>query len=334
MAKISKQKPVEELQEHNFRQWDNLIRFIREGRIVPIIGSDFIVDDVDYPDTHNATSILLSELAEYYEKQGPYNSFSELYFDLSDGDRRDFYNTLGQIFEDGFRLQPSVVLIDLLRVLKQCDCPFVITTSITPVVEQAMREVFGDVKVMTFCNNPQMNDDVKFKDEFQRPTVYYMFGKINRSEKTYVITDTDMLSFCKSWLTEGDKRPSLLTSILRDKYPLFVGNNYSDWLCRFIWFSIKESFDSNPGMLVHDKAEESLLKFLKRIDAFTQKDVAFVTKEISRLLEEQSSTLSDPHFSSVKTDMDVFISYSRSDKEVAEKLYQALRAEGPHSVAS
>lgn len=329
MAKILKAKNIEKELDGNFRQWDNLIKCISEGKIIPIIGSDFIVDDEDYPGVHSATKILLSELALYYEKSEEYNSFSELYFDLKDGDRRDFYNTLGQIFESGFELQPSSVLIEFLHVLKQCNCPFVITTSITPVVEKAMRQVFGEVKVMAFNNNPQNSEDidVKSKEDFLHPTLYYMFGKVNRSEKTYVITDTDMLSFCKSWLTEG-KRPTILTSILRDRYPLFLGNNFSDWLCRFIWLSIKESFDNNPGMLVHEEAEESLLKFLKRIDAFTQKDVACVINKIKRLLDERTTKMHDPHFSCVKTDMDVFISYSRTDKEVAEKLYDDLTRVG------
>lgn len=329
MAKINKVKVGNTTPNNDFRQWDNLIKYIREGNVVPIIGSDFIVDDEDYPDSHSATQILLNELALYYEKSTKFSSFSELYFDLGDGERRDFYNTLGQIFEDGFALQPSSVLMDLLQILKRCNCPFVITTSITPVVEDAMREVFGDVKVMTFSNNPQKNEniDITCKEDFLRPTLYYMFGKVNRSEKTYVITDTDMLSFCKSWLTEG-RRPAILTSILKDKYPLFLGNNYSDWLCRFIWLSIKESFDNNPGMLVNEQAEESLLKFLKRIDAFIQSDVTLVISKIKSLLDEREAMKADPHFSKVQLNMDVFISYSRSDKEIAEKLYEALTREG------
>lgn len=39
--------------------------------------------------------------------------------------------------------------------------PFVITTSFTPIVEQAMRNVWeSELRFLKFNNNPQENDDV------------------------------------------------------------------------------------------------------------------------------------------------------------------------------
>lgn len=331
MAKLNRVKAIDSESDNNFRQWDNLITYIREGKIVPIIGSDFIVDDEDYPDVHNDMKIIISELSGFYGKDDiEYDSLSELYFDLKDDDRKEIYNKLGKFFEDEeLVLKPSSLLLELLQILKRCNCPFVLTTSISPVMEIAMREVFGDVNVMTFNNNPNTRhlSDISCKEDLLHPTIYYMFGKVNRSEKTYVLTDTDMLAFCRSWL-DGGKRPQTLSSILKNKYPLFLGNNYSDWLCRFVWLSIKESFDSNPGMLVNTQVENSLLKFLKRIDAFTQKDISVVINRINSLLDAREAIQDDPYFSSVKINTDVFISYSRSDKVIAENLYEALVREG------
>lgn len=324
MAKITKKKDGAEKSE-NYRQWDNLINNIAEGNVIPVIGPEFLVDDDDYPDTQNAHTILLRELKDYYEVKNTPTNFSELFYDLQDTDRRDFYSTLGDIYAEGFYLKPSQLLKELLSIHQ---FPFVITTSFTPVVEDAMREIWGDnLKVMNFLNNPQKNDDIKSDDDLMKPTVFYMFGKVNRSEKTYVVTDTDMLYFCRSWLSENH-RPELLYKVLQNKYLLFLGTNYSDWLCRFVWLSLKTPLDNNPGMMVDDIKTDSLLQFLKRIDAFTQSNPHFVVSEIKRLLVEKFGSDEDILFKNVIQRSDVFISYSRKDSAIAERLYNELTAKG------
>ena len=322
MAKIHIQRGPGK--SENFRQWDNLINNIAEGNVIPVIGPEFLVDDVDYPHTHNAHTILLSELSEYYGLDKVPTSFSELFFELKSEERFEFYSTLGDVYDNGFHLEPSQLLRELLSINQ---FPFVITTSFTPVVEDAMRDIWGnDLKVMTFVNDPQLNDNINSDEDIRKPTLFYMFGKVNRSKGTYVVTDTDMLAFCKSWLT--DKSPELLSAVLKSKYLLFLGNNYSDWLCRFVWYSLKSSFDKNPGMMVDSLATDSLLQFLKRIDAFTQSDPKYVIDEIKRRLSEKFGSNEDIRFKNVMQRADVFISYSRTDKDVAERLYKALTDRG------
>lgn len=54
--------------------------------------------------------------------------------------------------------KPSDILVKLLGSKM---FPFVITTSFTPIVEQAMRNVWeSELRFLKFNNNPQENDDV------------------------------------------------------------------------------------------------------------------------------------------------------------------------------
>ena len=154
-----------------------------------------------------------------------------------------------------------------------------------------------------------------------------MFGKANSSKlHSFVVTDEDMLSFCQSWLTE-DKRPKVLSRILGDKFLLFLGCNYPDWLIRFIWYSMRRNLDKS-GMLVDEQLEDTLIDFLNRVHINTQKDPEFVIREIEKRIGERMKLYNIRKFDAPQERTDVFISYSRADERIAEKLYNSLTNKG------
>jgi hypothetical protein len=320
MAIFSKQKKSE---SENTRHWDRLVTQIIEGNVIPVIGPEWLVDDQRGSNPHQ---ILINDLAEAYELQARPVSFSELLYDkdFPASDRKNIYAMLGEAFEQPL-FQPSQVL---RRLLASKRFPFVITTSFTPVVEDIMREVWGQsLRVMNFSNDPSHNDDIKTRADIERPTVYYMFGRVCSSEHKYVVTDYDMLSFCKAWLSSAE-RPQNLTAELQNKYLLLLGNNYSDWLSRFVWFALKQRLESQPmGLVVDSQADESLMQFMRRIDAFVQNLPEEVIDKIEQMLNEREQQ-QDSRFNKAPTGTDVFISYSRADSEVAAMLYDLLSARG------
>ena len=203
-----------------------------------------------------------------------------------------------------------------------------ITTSFTPLVEDAMREVWGDeLRVMRFNNNPSENNDICGEADLRKPTVYYMFGKVGENARRYVLTDTDMLSFCSSWLSDTNLRPNNLVSELKNKYLLMLGNSYSDWLFRFIWYSIRK-VNEGEGLYVYDVVEDGLPDFLERHHTFIRKDPEEVVGKIKKMLEDKISKNEKTKFDRVDTNTDIFISYSRSDSKIAEALYNELSARG------
>jgi hypothetical protein len=307
------------------RQWDILADQIKNGNVIPVIGPEILVDDEKGTNPHQ---ILIDDLAEVYEVTSCPKSFSELLYDqnFTDQDRKNIYVMLGDAFEESL-FKPSKLIMQLIRTKK---FPFVITTSFTPVVEDAMREVWGDeLRVMTFCNDPSHNDDIVTRSDISKPTVYYMFGKVCRSDKKYVVTDYDMLNFCRAWLNSAE-RPQNLTSELQSKYLMMLGNNYKDWLTRFVCFSLRSRLNGQPmGLVVEPQAEEELLQFMKRMDIFTQRNPEEVILKIEEILAEMSKgEEEDDSLGALKNGTDVFISYSRADAKVAARLYDALTASG------
>lgn len=307
-------------------QWDNLIQQIIDGNVVPVIGADMLVD--------NPVNLHQVVIRNFLRKLGinkPLSSFSELVYDetyqQTTRNTDSIYYQVNKIFA-AKRFPASQRLQRLLSVRQ---FPFVITTSFTPVVEQVMRDVWKDeLRVMRFNNNPSENDDIKGGQDMRKPTVYYMFGKTGEGAHKYVLTDADMLSFCSSWLSDDNKvRPKILCSELKNKYLLMLGNEYSDWLFRFIWYSIRKS-DIGHGMLSYDEnsVDESLINFLTRAKAFTMADPSNVIDQIINRLERKMAQNERTKFDHPEENADVFISYSRSDSAFAEKLYASLTAQG------
>ena len=324
------------------RQWDTLIDKIIEGEVVPVIGPDFLAQEVtDLEKWMNPHQKLIDMIAVGIIRQGQdhlqHKSFSELLYDdaFPASKRKNIYAMIGAAFEreimmlnengtpDKRIFSPSCLLLKLLKI---CQFRFVITTSFTPMVEYAMKELYGygNVNVLNFNNNPSNNDDIKDPNDIYKPTVYYMFGRVCRHENKYVVTDSDMLSFCSSWFRNA---PQTLVNVLKNKYLLFLGNNYSDWLCRFVWYSMKTELDTKlKGMIVNPLADDNLLQFMKRIDAFTEKDPKTVIEKIETLVTDRMKSQDKFKKPGIRTD--VFISYSRRDADVVEKLYDALTKKG------
>lgn len=303
--------------------WDKLIQQIIDGNVIPVIGADLLTDDNDNPH-----KVIVDFLANGFQVKSNPKSFSELVYDpdyKKDNKKDSIYYQVNSIFGSaGF--EPSLRLKRLLSIRQ---FPFVITTSFTPIVEQTMKEIWKDeLRVMRFNNNPSQNNDIKNGADLRKPTIYYMFGKVGEGAQRYVLTDTDMLDYVSSWLSNDDKaRPKTLFNELKKKYLLMLGNNYSNWLFRFIWYSMRKP-DLGHGMIAHDKLDESLLNFLDRAETFTKRNTSDVIDQIITRLEKKLKENEETKFNKPEENVDVFISYSRSDSDIAEKLYETLTAQG------
>lgn len=303
--------------------WDRLIDQIIRGNVIPVIGPDVLYEGGNI---HNK---LIELLAAKFNVETKPRSFSELVFDHDflkrvKDDKDSIYSFINQIFNKK-KFVGSTLLHDILNI-KQF--PFVITTSFTPIVEQMMEEVWKkELTVMRFSNNPSENDDIKPGTDIRKPTVYYMFGRVGDGAHRYVLTDTDMLDFCSSWLSDTNFRPRTLVSELKDKYLLMFGNNYSDWLFRFIWYSIRKN-NNGGGLYAYEQVEDELSNFLERNHTFMMKNPKAVVEQIKLRLSEKLQKQELTKFNQVEYDVDIFISYSRSDRAIAEALYAKLSEQG------
>lgn len=308
--------------------WDTLTQNIIEGKVIPVIGPELLmVKDMDI------NRFIIDGLGRKLGIANSPRSFSEIVYAPEykrvcgdrEADRAKIYKLVNQLFAKN--IFPATQQLERLLSIRQF--PFVITTSFAPIVEQTMRKIWKDeLRVMRFNNNPAQNDDIKTEADLRKPTVYYMFGKVCEGVKNFVVTDTDMLDYVSSWLSNDSKaRPKNLCSELKDKYLLMLGNNYTNWLFRFIWYSMRKP-DLSQGMLAYDSLDEQLINFLGRTETFTKQNTAEVIDQIIARLDKKLAENEKTKFNKPEEDMDVFISYSRSDSDVAEKLYEALTAQG------
>ena len=304
--------------------WDKLTQHIIDGKVIPVIGAELLTVN-----NTNIHTFIIEGLGKKLGMGTTPHSFSEVVYSPEYkekcGNRDSIYYQVNNIFAK--KIFP--VSQQLTRFLSIRQFPFVITTSFSPIVEQAMKTIWKDeLRVMRFNNNPIENDDIKTGTDLRKPTVYYMFGKVGEGIHKYVLTDTDMLDFVASWLSNDNKaRPKNLCNELKDKYLLMLGNNYSNWLFRFIWYSMRKS-DLGHGMLAYDSLDEQLIHFLERAETFTKQNTSEVIDQILGRLEKKLAENELTKFFKPEENMDVFISYSRSDSDVAENLYNALTAQG------
>lgn len=304
--------------------WDKLIQQIIDGNVIPIIGADMLIDN-----RKNIHEVIIDGLAKSLNIQSNPKSFSELIYDhayTQKFKKDNIYYQVNSLFAN--KRIPSAKRLERLLSIRQF--PFVITTSFTPLVEQTMRSIWKDeLRVMRFNNNPAENQDIKNSTDMSKPTVYYMFGRVGEGAHKYVLTDTDMLDYVAAWLSEDNKaRPKKLCNELKDKYLLMLGNNYSDWLFRFIWYSMRKPKFEQSMLAYDDKLDSELINFLERTETFTKQNTSDVIDQIATRVERKLQEREETKFYKPEENADIFISYSRSDSAIAERLYIKLTEHG------
>lgn len=346
------------------RNWDVLFDQIVKGNVIPVIGPELVK-------LGNATSqqTIIDEFAMSCGiGAGEITSFSQLVFDKrfkAEYDGFDIHSLINDnidnIVEDHIKSDNNELLRKFLSIPY---FPFVITTLFDPIVENVMREIHGNkLNVMCFRNDPAKLEDLVNMADISQPTLYYMFGKADGRSESFVVTDTDMLRFSRSWMIKNDSsnhtKPANLSTVISKHYLLVLGSNYQDWLFRFFWYAMKDddfgvkryinpetkNVEITPGgMFATENKDEELIGFLNRVNTFSNfginkeynlseiydeiiKGIDIAEKRIrneQKLLENQDTLpIVVPEHG-----IDVFISYSRADKAIVEVLYEVLKSKG------
>lgn len=326
----------------NESQWEILVEQIIKCNVIPVIGSGLTKCEGE-----NISDILVRNISAYCNMKTPARSFSQLIprFQV-EHENESIYSFVSDILSDpqnGALTQPTNLLRELLAVKY---FPFVIYTSYDPTVEKCMKDIHGEgLRVFSFDNNAETNGDIPPMDNLKTPTLYYILGKANNKRRRFVLSDKDMLDFSRSWLAETDStckaKPANLSNALANKFLLVLGCDYTDWLFRFFWFAMKDakirqrtSNEQKIGMLaMSESSNEELIDFLTRSNTLTQNVELseFIHEMIRRVAEKEAQLASGDSqlkFANPQADTDVFISYSRADKELAEQLYDVLTAKG------
>ena len=258
--------------------WDDLLNYIEERRVIPIVGPDLLRVDTD-----QGPRLLYEWLAEKLAAKlsvDPAGLPQPL--TLNDvvcsylgqrGRREEAYTRLRSIMRE-VQIAPPMALRQLAQIT---DFDLFVTTTFDPLLEQAVNlERFGGqphAEVIAYAPN-RVSDLPAERSQLQRPVVYHMLGKLSASP-TYVVSDEDMLEFICALQSEH-LTPEKLFHELEHSHLLLIGSDFSNWLARLFLRMAKRKRLSDPrdfGEILaddHTSKDERLLAFLQQVSVRTR----------------------------------------------------------------
>ena len=258
--------------------WDDLLSFIEERRVIPIVGPELLLVS-----TERGPRLLLDWVAE--KLAGRLNvNLAELpqHYTLNDvvcwflanrGRREEAYVRLRSIIKDANFEPPQA----LRRLAAITDFDLFVSTTFDSLLEAAINlERFGgapSTDVLSYAPN-RVADLPSERDRLQRPLVYHLFGKLSASP-TYVISDEDLLEFICALQSEH-LAPEKLFHELEHNHLLFIGSNFTNWLARLFLRMAKRQRLSDPrdvGEVLadsHSSQDDRLMAFLQQVSVRTR----------------------------------------------------------------
>jgi hypothetical protein len=328
--------------------WEDLLNFIEERRVIPIIGPELLKVE-----TETGPRLLYEWLAEKLaiklnvdttQLPQPYTLNDVVCWFLgSRGRREEAYTRVRSILRDA-NFAPPLALRQLAQIR---DFDLFVTTTFDPLLEQAINlERFDgaqSTEVVAYSPN-RVADLPTERERLERPVVYHLLGRLSASP-TYVISDEDTLEFICALQSEH-LTPEKLFHELEHNHLLLIGSSFTNWLARFFLRMAKRHRLSDPrdvGEVLadnHSGTDGRLMSFLQQVSVRTRiyTGAGKFVDELHRrwTTRNRSADVIDKgkapqRFIPPEREMPdnaVFISYAREDLTAVQKLKAGLDAVG------
>ena len=328
--------------------WDDLLNYIEERRVIPIIGPDLLRVQTDrglrplyeWLAGKLATRLQVSQA----ELPQPLTLNDVVCSYLGQrGRREEAYTRLRSIMRE-VEFEPPPALRQLVQIT---DFDLFVTTTFDPLLERAVNlERYGGqpmAEVIAYAPN-RVADLPAERGQLQRAVVYHMLGRLSASP-TYVVSDEDMLEFICALQSEH-LTPEKLFHELEHNHLLLIGSDFSNWLARLFLRMAKRKRLSDPrdvGEVLaddHTLKDERLVAFLQQVSVRTRVyggAEAFVAELHSRWLSRRggagaaASVPAPQRFlppSREMPDNAIFVSYAREDLPAVQRLKASMDAAG------
>lgn len=304
--------------------WDMLMTAINNENVVLVLGKELFTVEGEDGKEILLTDYVMREMAKKLELDpDEVSEFSELSYD----DHRWKWNQLkSQPYQKACEILNKINVEDIhvpdgvRRLLATQKFKLVLTTTVNEMPLHLMEEVWGQGDDRVQCKQYIQRTQKEDIADISIPTVYYLFGKACKIQNGYMLTDDDLLNYLHGWLNSG-AHPKGLSNVLIDKYILFLGCNYADWLYRFFFFSLKSArrgaYRDSVGMLADSKLDKQLVKFLDRMNAGAYGNThEFLQELVSRWEKYKEPTIRK----------EVFISYASEDYELAKEIAATFKS--------
>jgi hypothetical protein len=327
--------------------WDDLLNFIEERRVIPIVGPELLMVSTDGGPRllHDWVSERLAVRLNVNtaDLPQPYTLNDVVCWFLANrGRREEAYVRLRSIIKEANFEAPAA----LRKLAAITDFDLFVSTTFDSLLETAinLERSAGAPSTDVLSYSPNRVVDLPTeRDQMQRPLVYHLFGKLSASP-TYVISDEDLLEFICA-LQNEHLAPERLFHELEHSHLLFIGSNFSNWLARLFLRMAKRQRLSEPrdvGEILADNytsQDDRLVGFLQQVSVRTR-----IYRGAERFVEELHTrwqarrggatatvTSSPTRFLPPAREMPqnaVFISYARDDLPAVQQIKAGLEAAG------
>lgn len=339
---------TDSLQDFDEDAWDDLLNYIEERRVIPIIGPDLLrvqtdgglrplyvwlaeklaarlsVDPVGLPQPLTLNDVMCSYLGQH-------------------GRREEAYTRLRSIMRE-CNFEPPMALRQLAQIT---DFDLFVTTTFDPLLEGAVNaERYGGqpgAEVIAYTPNRVADLPSELAD-LKRTVVYHLLGRLSASP-TYVLSDEDMLEFICALQSEH-LTPEKLFHELEHNHLLLIGSDFSNWLARLFLRMAKRKRLSDPRDVTevfaddHTTKDARLVAFLQQVSVRTRVyggAEAFVAELHRRWSARQQpaqtsqGNTAPQRFLPPAREMPenaIFISYAREDLPAVRRLKAGMDAAG------
>ncbi|MGH8117574.1 MAG: toll/interleukin-1 receptor domain-containing protein [Rhodanobacteraceae bacterium] len=327
--------------------WDDLLNYIEEHRVIPIIGPELLCVQTDtglrplYGWLAEKLAVRLSVDTSEVPQPVTLNDVVCSYLGQH-GRREEAYTRLRSIMRE-LSVEPPPALRHLAQIT---DFDLFVTTTFDPLLADAINlERYGgqpSTEVIAYSPN-RIADLPSERGELQRTVVYHLLGKLSASP-TYVLSDEDMLEYICALQSEH-LTPERLFHELEHNHLLLIGSNFSNWLARLFLRMAKRKRLSDPRDVTevfaddHTLKDERLVAFLQQVSVRTRVyggAEAFVAELHRRWSARQpaapaASGSSPQRFLPPAREMPenaIFISYAREDLPAVQRLKAGLDTAG------
>ncbi|HXR63868.1 MAG TPA: toll/interleukin-1 receptor domain-containing protein [Rudaea sp.] len=329
--------------------WDDLLNYIEERRVIPIIGPDLLRVQTDrglrplYEWLAEKLAVRLSVDTVGLPTPLTLNDVLCCYLGQR-GRREEAYTRLRSIMRE-VQFEPPPALRQLAQIT---DFDLFVTTTFDPLLENAINlERYGGqtaADVIAYAPNRVADLPVE-RSQLQRTVIYHLLGRLSASP-TYVVSDEDMLEFICALQSEH-LTPEKLFHELEHNHLLLIGSDFSNWLARLFLRMAKRKRLSDPRDVSevfaddHTMQDGRLVAFLQQVSVRTRVyggAEAFVAELHRRWSQRQRPATPAPGAGSAPQrfmpparempENAIFISYAREDLPAVQHLKAALDAAG------
>jgi len=333
------------VEKNTERLWEQLLDFIEDGRVIPVIGPELLMLELD-----GKSTLLYSYLAEQLAKRLQISSEPADTLNVvacrylsQGGQREDIYPDLKRAMPplSEAKLPETLVKLAEIRPLN-----LFVTTSFDPLLTMALNQVRygGQDKTQVLAFSPGSTNDLPVaQEQLDRATVFHLFGKLTAVPE-YAVTDEDVLEFMHALQSKTSRPERLFDALIRQNL-IVVGCPLSDWLGRFfVRIGKKERLVISSGktdFLVGDqlqnetKLAEFLQHFSSRTKVFPMASIEFVNELHRRWMAlhpskpQPAKTIDLPDNDTDKMQSGaVFLSYASEDRPAVLLIRDALEQAG------